>query len=159
VVALGALLAVALVALAWLARRQAALQRRLESITRGAEGDSLEAVLERHLDHVVQLSRTVADLGTRTATLEREGRFSFQKIGLVRFNPFEDTGGNQSFALALLDANDDGIIVSSLHARGATRIYAKALSGGRSDAALSDEEAEALRLATADRPGPDRRAT
>ena len=72
---------------------------------------------------------------------------AIQKTGLVRYNPFEDTGGNQSFALALLDADGDGVIVSSLHARSGTRIYAKAVAAGRPEAALSDEEAEALRRA------------
>jgi hypothetical protein len=67
----------------------------------------------------------------------------------VRFNPFEDTGGNQSFALAVIDARGDGFVVSSLHARAGTRVYGKAITGGRSEAALSAEEAEALRLALA----------
>jgi len=116
-------------------------------------------VLERHLEHVHQLSRAVDTLDARTATLERDGRFAFQKIGLVRYNPFEETGGNQSFALALLDANDDGVVVSSLHARAGTRIYAKSLHAGRSDAALSEEESEALRLATDGRSGAERRPT
>ena len=65
----------------------------------------------------------------------------------MRYNPFEDTGGNQSFALALLDAHGDGFVVSSLHARNQTRVYAKGVKGGRSDAGVSEEEAEALRLA------------
>jgi len=158
-VALSALLGIALVAIVWLARRTAALQRRLAAVTRGSDGDSLEAVLDQHLGRVEQVARTVDLLGSRTSTLEQDGRFAFQKIGLVRFNPFEDTGGNQSFAIALLDANDDGVIVSSLHARSETRIYAKALNAGRADAALSDEEAEALQRATAARPGADRRST
>jgi hypothetical protein len=67
----------------------------------------------------------------------------------VRFNPFEDTGGNQSFALAILDAQGNGIVVSSLHSRTGTRFYGKAITGGRGETALSDEEAEALRLALA----------
>ncbi|HKG56390.1 MAG TPA: DUF4446 family protein, partial [Candidatus Limnocylindrales bacterium] len=70
-------------------------------------------------------------------------------IGLVRFNPFEDTGGNQSFAVALLDAHGDGFVLSSLHGRGGTRVYAKALTNGRSESTLSGEESEALRLALA----------
>jgi hypothetical protein len=81
--------------------------------------------------------------------LERDMRHAVQRVGLVRFNPFEDTGGNQSFAVALLDANDDGFVVSSLHARQGTRIYAKAVARGRAEAALSDEEAEALQRAAA----------
>ena len=67
----------------------------------------------------------------------------------MRFNPFEDTGGNQSFALALLDGRGDGFVVSSLHARAGTRVYAKAIAAGSSEAALSDEEAEALKQALA----------
>src|SRR6185369_12882094 len=59
----------------------------------------------------------------------------------------EETGGNQSFALAMTDANGDGLVISSLHARAGTRLYAKAVVAGRSDAALSAEEAEALRIA------------
>jgi hypothetical protein len=70
-------------------------------------------------------------------------------VGLVRYNTFEDTGGNQSFALALLDANGDGWVLSSLHARATTRVYAQVVKGGKSDAALSDEETAAIRQASA----------
>ena len=79
--------------------------------------------------------------------MEAAGRRAIQRVGLVRFNPFEDTGGNQSFALALTDVAGTGFIVSSLHSRTGTRVYAKAVSGGRSDGALSEEETEALRQA------------
>ena len=67
----------------------------------------------------------------RTAVLEATQRRALQRIGLVRFNPFEDTGGNQSFALALLDAHGNGLVVSSLHSRTGTRVYGKAITGGR----------------------------
>jgi len=88
-------------------------------------------------------------LATRSAVQEAELRRAFQRIGIVRFNPFEDTGGNQSFALALLDAAGNGWVLSSLHARSGTRVYAKAIHEGRSDGALSDEEAAAIKQATA----------
>jgi len=130
-------------------RRATDVGRRLDALTRGEDGRSLQAVLEAHLGRVVEVSTAVDRLTGRTSALEASGRKAFQRIGLVRFNPFEDTGSNQSFALALLDADDDGVIVSSLHARGGTRIYAKAVAGGRPEATLSDEEAEALRLARA----------
>jgi hypothetical protein len=81
--------------------------------------------------------------------VERELVGAFSRVGLVRFNPFEDTGGSQSFALAVLDGNGDGFVVSSLHARAGTRLYAKSVSRGASDSALSAEEAEALRQAMA----------
>jgi hypothetical protein len=95
------------------------------------------------------MSAEVDELTVRTAVAEANLRRSFQRIGLVRFNPFEDTGGNQSFALALLDANGDGVVFSSLHSRTGTRVYAKAVNGGRSETALSEEETQAVRDAMA----------
>jgi hypothetical protein len=70
-----------------------------------------------------------------------------QYIGLVRYNPFEDAGGDQSFALALLDRQGDGVVISSLHGRTATRFYAKSVKGGASPLSLSNEEAKALKQA------------
>jgi hypothetical protein len=128
-------------------RRAVAVDRRLEGLTRGEDGRSLQGVLEAHLGRVVDVANAVDRLTGRTSALETSGRKAFQRIGLVRFNPFEDTGSNQSFALALLDADDDGVVVSSLHARGGTRIYAKAVAAGRPEATLSEEEAQALSLA------------
>ncbi len=144
---LGLLLAFVLVVLFLQERRIRRLQGRLADLTRGESGDSLEGVLGAHLGKVTQLGREVDLLAARTAVLEQSMRRSFQRVGLVRFNPFEDTGGNQSFAFTLLDADDDGVVVSSLHGRNGTRIYAKAISHGRSEGGLSGEEAKALELA------------
>jgi len=144
---LAILLCAALVLVAILARRVRRLERRLNGITRSAEGWSLEAILEGHLDRVLAVDREVDQLAARTAILEAAGRRAFQRAALVRFNPFEETGGNQSFALALLDAEGDGFIINSLHARAGTRVYARTLTGGRAEGQLSAEEAEALKLA------------
>jgi len=134
-----------------LIRRVRTLDRRLESLTRGGDESSLEDVLGSHLERVRQVVQDVERVSARTTSVEREFLGAFSRAGLVRFNPFEDTGGNQSFALALLDGNGDGFVVSSLHARAGTRLYAKSVSRGASDAALSDEESEALRQAMARR--------
>jgi hypothetical protein len=83
----------------------------------------------------------------RLDALEARSRGAVQRVGLVRFNPFSDTGGNQSFALALLDGDANGVVLSSLHSRAATRVYVKQVQGGRVEAGLSLEEAEALRQA------------
>jgi hypothetical protein len=141
------------VAVVGLIRRTRRLGRRLESITRGSDEQSLEAVLGSHLDRVRQVVKDVDSVSARTAAVERDLLGSFGRVGLVRFNPFEDTGGNQSFALALLDGRGDGFVVSSLHSRTGTRIYAKAIANGASDAALSDEETAALKQALA-KPAP-----
>jgi hypothetical protein len=136
-----------------LIRRTGRLGRRLDGMTAGSDDKSLEAVLGSHLERVRQVVRDVDAIGTRTAVIERDIQASFGRVGLVRFNPFEDTGGNQSFALALLDGKGDGFVVSSLHSRTGTRIYAKAIAAGASETALSEEESGALRQALA-KPAP-----
>jgi hypothetical protein len=145
---LGAAVLLLLLVAAWLARRVSRLDARVRGLTRGEDGD-LGDVLGAHLDRVYELGREVERLGTRTARLEAGAPRALQRVGLVRFNPFEDTGGMQSFALALLDAEGNGWVLSSLHARTGTRVYAKAVHAGRSDGALSDEEAAAIKQATA----------
>jgi len=121
----------------------------MDGLTRGSDERSLEAILEAHLTRVHQAVRDLDAVEARTAILERDLKLAFSRVGLVRFNPFEDTGGNQSFALALLDVHGDGFVVSSLHSRGGTRVYAKAVRGGAAEGALSDEESQALEIAMA----------
>ncbi len=129
--------------------RQRRLAHRLDQLTRGADEGSLEAVLGQHLERVRRVARDVDDVAARTSTLERDVRQSLGRVGLVRYNPFDDTGGNQSFALAVLDAAGDGFVVNALHARAGTRVYAKGVTAGKSDVTLSDEESQALRQALA----------
>jgi hypothetical protein len=141
---------VLLVVLAILAaRRIRNLQERLDGLTRGASGRSIEATLHAHLDKVLEVAHELDELSARAAVVEGQSRRALQRVGLVRFNPFEETGGNQSFAFALLDARGDGFVVSSLHARTGTRVYAKALSGGQSESPLSTEETRAVEQALA----------
>ena len=138
-----------LLAIVLLARRTSRLTRRLASLTQGSDAQSLEAVLGSHLERVRQVVADVGRVEARTAIIERDLLGSFGRVGLVRFNPFEETGGNQSFALALLDGHGNGFVVSSLHARAGTRVYAKAIANGAAETALSSEESEALRIALA----------
>jgi hypothetical protein len=140
IIALLALAAVA--ALAWRGRRR---RRRAEHGLDPAA--DLAAALERAVWRLDELGKRVDGLHGRLPVVEEQGRRAVQHVGVVRFNPFEDTGGNQSFALAMLDSKGDGVVVSSLHSRQATRLYLKQIAGGKCDTALSDEESEALRKA------------
>lgn len=136
--------------LAWLA----VLQRRLDRMLReyralmtGTEGGNLEEILR---DHIAQVQRTTAevdDLAQLSQQMESALGRSLQRVGVVRFNPFPDTGGDQSFAIALLDGHGDGIVISSLYGRTESRVYAKPVEGGESAYALSAEEREAIRRA------------
>ena len=79
--------------------------------------------------------------------LKKENKFSLQKIGIVRFNPFKEVGGDQSFSIAILDANDSGIVITSLYTRQENRIYGKPIKSGQSEYSLSGEEKKAIEIA------------
>ena len=151
--ALIALVALALASLAFVvalvAARRARRNDRLRDRLGVAPGASTQELLATLVQRVDVTASELQQVATRTGILEVEGRKAVSHVGLVRFNPFEDTGSNQSFALALLDDEQDGVVLSSLHSRQSTRLYAKPIRRGRSDTALSTEEAEALRLAAA----------
>lgn len=108
----------------------------------------LEAILEKILDRLEE-DRIVLDKINKTIErIEREGEVHIQKVGLVRFNPFPDMGGDQSFVLALLDKNNNGAVISSLHARTTTRWYAKTVVNGKGkDIELSKEEEKVIKEA------------
>lgn len=147
-----AALAATLIALAiWvglLQRSASSVQRRLRRALPDGSG-TLDELLERTLDRVDQLTQRVDALNALHRELEEVTRRSVQKVGVVRFNPFADSGGDQSFAIALLDSNGTGVVISSLHGRTETRIFAKHVVAGRSRHQLSEEEHDAIRRALA----------
>jgi hypothetical protein len=109
----------------------------------------LQDRVERESTRLDQLTAQVSDLGGRLPPVEGRSSAALQRVGIVRFNPFEDTGGQQSFAVALLDSAGSGFVISSLHSRQATRLYLKQVTQGKSDTTLGDEEAQAIRQAMA----------
>ena len=122
--------------------------RGYRSLLGGSDGGSLQQVLDAHIGMVGTVRERLDQLVLLHEHLETRSRGSLQHVGLVRFNPFEDTGSDQSFAIALLDGRRDGIVISSLHGRGQTRVFAKPVEGGESRHSLSDEEAQAIRIAS-----------
>ena len=116
-------------------------------LLRDGKGGTLEDVLQQHVARVEEVRGRQAQIDAAQATLQHQAQTSIQHIGLVRFNPFEDTGSDQSFALAMLDDRRDGVVISSLHGRTNTRLFAKPVEGGTSSHTLSDEEAQAIRVA------------
>lgn len=149
VVAVAALI-VALLALLlalWLILRTRRLAR--QSAFRPAMPADLQGKVEAEVARLDALIRQVESMRTRLPTVEGQAASSLQRIGIVRFNPFADTGGQQSFVVALLDAHGSGVLISSLHSRQQTRVYMKQVTEGRSETQLSEEESEALRQAGA----------
>ncbi len=144
-------LALAVVGLAiWLANLQrsaAQLRGRLRRILSDNGTAGLDEILAGQATRSDQLSSRVDATDALARELEASTRLALRRVGVVRFNPFQDSGGDQSFAIALLDQSGTGLIISSLHGRAETRIFAKQVTEGRSTHALSDEEQQAIRAA------------
>ncbi len=118
------------------------------SLTSGVTKKDLRTVLEKILKNFEDQSKTSEQLEHEIEKFQKENLCNFQKMGFVRFNPFSETGGDQSFSLALLDAEGSGVVISSLHSRELTRLYAKPVKKNRSAGyELSEEEQRAIKEA------------
>ena len=100
--------------------------------------------LKEILSHFKILEENIENLSQEIEGLKKENKFSVQKVGIVRFNPFQEVGGDQSFSVALLDANNDGFVITSLYTRTENRVYGKPIKAGKSEYILSEEEKKAI---------------
>lgn len=113
----------------------------------GKNAKNLEEIILRQIQKSKDLEEAIIYLKNTDQKILDQLSFAVQKVGVVRFNPFGDVGGNQSFAVALLDNHDSGVMILSLYSRGGVRIYGKAIQDGKSEYKLSGEEEEALHKA------------
>jgi len=122
-------------------------RKKLKTLFEGKKVKNMEDVVIQHLRKTEDQEKDIIKLFEQVKELQDVSQKTFQKIGTVRFNPFSDIGGNQSFAIALLDNRNNGFIISSLYIKEGSRVYAKAIKNGQSDFSLSKEEKEALSIA------------
>lgn len=127
----------------WLYRTTSHYSRLIRIADKGDLKDLLEKILADRQSTEVNLKKIEGLI----QNLEKRSQYHFQKLGFVRFNPFSETGGDQSFTLAFLDGKDNGIVILSLHNREGTRIYAKPVKEGKSQYELSKEEVKAIQEA------------
>jgi hypothetical protein len=142
---------VTLLLIGWLvlALRVRHLSRQVTALTRGVEGQNLEGVLTAHLETVAQTVRRMETLEQAVGILQAQMPSCLSQVSLVRYDAFEDVGGEQSFSLALLDGQGDGVVLTSVYSRMDVRVYAKAIRNGQASHALSEEERRALRTVAA----------
>ncbi|MBI2023408.1 DUF4446 family protein [Candidatus Giovannonibacteria bacterium] len=119
------------------------LRKRIKNIFRGEQA-SIEAVLRDLRNNQDLHLQEVTIAKDRIKSLEEGAVKDLSRVGLVRHNPFSDSGGDQSFALALLNKQKNGIVVSSLYGRSINRMFAKPIDGGRSKYQLTEEEEKAI---------------
>ena len=113
-------------------------------ITKSGLKDILESILQKQIDAQKQITA----IGNAASQLALDGKKHVQKMSVVRFNPFADTGGSQSFSMAILDGDENGFVMTSLFARNGHRWYIKEVTRGREkDFELSKEEETAIKKA------------
>ena len=120
------------------------LNKRYRKMMAGMENVNIERLLLEHIEEVRQAVTKVNNLDEKCRRLDDITITTIQNVGMVRFNAFEDTGSDLSFALALLDQKKNGIVLSSIYGRSESRVYAKPVVGGESTYHLTAEEKAAL---------------
>lgn len=137
----------------WIFVRLRKTQKDLAILFSGKKAVDLESIMLEHTKEIMAMDKEIQELFEISNKIHNLSQKSVHKVGIIRFNPFKDIGGDQSFALALLDGKNSGITISSLHTREGTRIYSKPITKGESEKyTLTEEEKAAIKAATTIKP-------
>lgn len=142
-----AIILILIIVLAVQIRKTSLLKKRLDKFVLGKDGKSLEkdiiGLYEDNKFLKISVDKNKKDIRTLYKNMEK----TFQKIGIVKYDAFKQMGGKLSFSLALLDENNDGFILNSVHSTDGCYSYTKEIKDGICDISLGEEEQEALSIA------------
>lgn len=110
-------------------------------------GNDLEQMIRNYIDKVEKTDERNEEIINYCKKIDNDIKGCTQKIGIVRYNAFKDTGSDLSFTLALLDKYNNGVVLNGIYARDSSNIYAKPVKNGESNYVLSNEEKEAIKIA------------
>ncbi len=116
-------------------------------IVKLGDGKDLQEDLENYMYRVERVERQNAEILGQISGLDKDLEGCIQKVGILRYSAFQDTGSDLSFTLALLDEHDNGVVLNGIYSREMSNIYAKPVEGGKSKYTLSEEEQEAIKRA------------
>lgn len=126
------------------------IRKNQQKLFLGKNGADLEKTILEHAKNIKELDRDIQDLYGISNQIHNLAKKSVHKVGIVRFNPFKDLGGDQSFSVAFLDGENSGVVISALHSREGNRIYSKPVEKRKAvKYPLTDEEQEAIKRAEA----------
>lgn len=125
----------------------AKLKKKYQTFMTGKDAKDLESTLIQRLEQVDTLLKANELHEENLKKLSSDMKFAFQKVGLVKYNAFNEMGGKLSFSLALLNESDDGFVLNAVHSREGCYTYLKEIIEGNPIAVLCEEEKEALEMA------------
>ena len=125
------------------------MKKRYRKRMNGVDGDNLERLLMGHIDEVRHVVEENQRLDTENRRMDELLNMAVTRVGMVRFRAFEDMGSDLSYAVALLDAHNNGVVLSSIFGREDSRSYAKPIEDGKSSYPMTQEEEQALKEAMA----------
>lgn len=125
------------------------MKKRYRKMMNGVNGDNLERLLMGHIDEVRHVVEENQRLDTENRRMDELLNMAVTRVGMVRFRAFEDMGSDLSYAVALLDAHNNGVVLSSIFGREDSRSYAKPIEDGKSSYPMTQEEEQALKEAMA----------
>ena len=131
--------------------RLGSLKKKYDFFMQGEHGASLERKLSVEVSEIRDAAKGLETMLTEQAAIRNIQSNTIQKIGFIKYNAFENIGNDLSFALTLLDGNNNGICISSIYGRNESRIFSKPIVKGKSLVSLSQEELESLNEALGER--------
>lgn len=120
------------------------LEKRQRKLTRGINNKNLEEIITSYLDKIDEVKEESNEVRQQQEELSKTLNKCVQKVGVVRYKAFEDIGSDLSFSIALLDSNNDGVVITGIYGRNDSTVYAKPIDKGISRYDLSQEEQEVL---------------
>lgn len=135
--------------------RQSRLEVNYRIFMKGKNGKSLEETFKQQFDDIDVVKEQTDLLHKRMMYVEKSLNKSYQKCGIIKYDAFKEIGGKLSFAYALLNDSNTGFVMNCIHSREGSYTYIKDVIRGECELQLSDEEAEAIKIAmTASSPQP-----
>lgn len=147
IVGLSIIILIMLIMLISLARSISKLDTKYRKLTRGINNKNLEEIIVNYLDNIDEVKEIAHDVKNRQDNIDEKLKECFQKISILRYKAFDDVGSDLSFSIALLNENNDGVIITGIYGRHDSTVYAKPIDEGISRYDLSDEEEEVLQNA------------
>lgn len=120
------------------------LEKRYRGLSQNMEGKNLEEIIYQYYEKIDNLDIRMNQITGQIKDIEETLLHCVQKIGIVQYNAFEDVGGNLSFSIALLDEENNGLVLSSLYSRNNHVVYGKPIKKGKATYPLSAEEMQAV---------------